>query len=40
MCIAKTPDTAEFDSMLRHAIASGAVDYVLAPSELPAALMR
>ncbi|WP_164985662.1 chemotaxis protein CheB [Bosea sp. Tri-44] len=40
MCIAQTPETAKFDSMPRHAIASGAVDYVLTPDEMPAALMR
>ena len=40
MCIAQTPETARFDSMPRHAIASGAVDYVLAPADMPAALIR
>ena len=40
MCIAQTPETAKFDSMPRHAIASGAVDYVLAPADMPAVLMR
>lgn len=40
MCIAQLPDTAKFDSMPRHAIASGAVDYVLAPADMPAALIR
>ncbi len=40
MCIAQSPETAKFDSMPRHAIASGAADYVLAPADMPAALMR
>ena len=40
MCIAQAPETAKFDSMPRHAIASGAVDYVLAPADMPAVLMR
>ncbi len=40
MCIAQTPETAKFDSMPRHAVATGAVDYVLAPGDMAAALMR
>jgi len=40
MCIAQAPETAKFDSMPRHAIASGAVDYVLAPADMPSVLMR
>jgi two-component system, chemotaxis family, CheB/CheR fusion protein len=40
MCMAQIPETAKFDSMPRHAIASGAVDYVLATADMPAALMR
>jgi two-component system CheB/CheR fusion protein len=40
MCIAQEPETAKFDSMPRHAIDSGAVDYVLAPSKMPEALIR
>jgi two-component system CheB/CheR fusion protein len=40
MCIAQDPETAKFDSMPSHAIASGAADYVLAPAEMPAALIR
>jgi two-component system CheB/CheR fusion protein len=40
MCIAQAPETAKFDSMPRHAIASGAVDYVLAPADMPAVLVR
>lgn len=39
LCIAQDPETAAFDSMPRHAIESGAVDYVLAPGKMPAALM-
>ena len=39
MCIAQEPKTATFDSMPRHAIASGMVDYVLAPEDMPAALL-
>jgi two-component system CheB/CheR fusion protein len=40
LCIAQAPATAKFDSMPRHAIASGAVDYVLEPADMPAVLMR
>lgn len=40
MCIAQDPDTAKFESMPRHAIASNLVDLVLAPKEMPAALLR
>lgn len=40
MCIAQDPETAKFDSMPRHAIDSGAVDYVLAPAAMPAAMVR
>jgi two-component system CheB/CheR fusion protein len=40
MCIAQAPETAKFDSMPRYAINSGAVDYVLAPADMPAVLMR
>lgn len=40
MCIAQDPETAKFDSMPSHAIASGAVDYVLAPADMPDALIR
>jgi len=35
---AQRPDTAEFESMPRSAVESGAVDRVLAPAEMPAAL--
>lgn len=40
MCIAQDPDTAKFDSMPRHAIASNLVDLVLAPKAMPEALLR
>lgn len=40
MSIAQDPGTARFDSMPRHAIASGAIDLVLAPEQMPAALLR
>ena len=40
MCIAQDPETAKFDSMPSHAIASGAVDYVLAPADMPDALIH
>ena len=39
MCIAQDPPTAKFDSMPRHAIASGSVDLVLAPENMPEALI-
>lgn len=37
--IAQDPETAPFDSMPRHAIASDAIDYVLAPERMPEALI-
>lgn len=40
MVIAQDPETAKFDSMPSHAIASGAVDYILAPAKMPEALIR
>lgn len=40
MCIAQDPETAKFDSMPRHAIASNLVDLVLAPEAMPEALLR
>ena len=39
LCIAQEPKTAKFDSMPRHAIASDVVDYVLAPEDMPKALL-
>ena len=40
LCIAQDPGTATFDSMPRHAIASGAVDLVLAADRMPDALLN
>ena len=40
MCMAQDPKTAKFDSMPRHAIASGMIDFVLAPEDMPEALLR
>lgn len=37
--LAQDPETARFDSMPRHAIASDAIDYVLAPERMPEALI-
>ena len=39
MAMAQTPDATEFDGMPRSAIATGLVDYVLPPAEMPAQLM-
>jgi quercetin dioxygenase-like cupin family protein len=39
MAMAQTPDSTEFDGMPRSAIATGLVDYVLLPAEMPAQLM-
>jgi two-component system, chemotaxis family, CheB/CheR fusion protein len=39
MAMAQTPDATEFDGMPRSAIATGLVDYVLLPAEMPAQLM-
>jgi two-component system CheB/CheR fusion protein len=38
LVIAQAPDTAEYDGMPRSAIATGMVDYVLPPGEIPAQL--
>lgn len=40
MVMVQDPATAEYDQMPRNAIATGLVDYVLAPQEMPAALVR
>ena len=40
MCMALDPQTAKFDSMPRHAIASDVIDFVLAPEDMPEALIR
>ncbi len=39
MAMAQTPESTEFDGMPRSAIATGLVDYVLAPAEMPAQLI-
>ncbi len=39
MVMAQSPDSAEYDSMPRSAIATGLVDYELAPAEMPARLI-
>ncbi len=39
MIMAQSPDSSEFDSMPRNAIATGIVDYELAPNEMPAQLL-
>ncbi|OGV64413.1 MAG: hypothetical protein A3K19_09640 [Lentisphaerae bacterium RIFOXYB12_FULL_65_16] len=39
MVMAQTPESAEFDGMPRSAIATGLVDYVLPPAEMPARLV-
>ena len=38
MVMAQTPDSAEYDDMPRSAIATGLVDYELAPAEMPSRL--
>jgi len=39
MVMAQTPESTEFDGMPRSAIATGLVDFTLAPGEMPARLM-
>ena len=39
MVMAQTPDSTDYDGMPRNALATGLVDYELAPSEMPAQLM-
>ena len=39
MVVVQTPESAEFDGMPRSAIATGLVDYQLAPAEIPAKLV-
>lgn len=39
MAMAQAPDSTEFDGMPRSAIATGLVDYVLLPAEMPAQLI-
>ena len=40
MAMAQTPESAKHDSILRSAIATGMVDHVLPPEEMPARLVR
>jgi two-component system CheB/CheR fusion protein len=40
LVMAQDPKTAQYDAMPRNAIATGLVDYVLAPDAMPAALLR
>jgi two-component system CheB/CheR fusion protein len=40
MIMAQDPETAQFDSMSRSAIATGLVDYVLPVADMPAALIK
>ena len=39
LALAQTPETTEYDGMPRSAIATGLVDYVLPPAEMPARLI-
>ncbi len=39
MAMAQLPETAAYDAMPRNAIATGVVDYVLAPADMPAQLV-
>ena len=39
MVIAQNPESSEYDGMPRSAIATGLVDYVLAPGDMPAQLI-
>ncbi len=40
MAMVQTPETAKYDSMPKNAIASGLVDYVLPPSEMPEQIIK
>jgi len=40
MVMVQQPETAEYDAMPQNAIATGIVDYILPPEEMPATLMR
>ncbi|MDP1560685.1 MAG: CheR family methyltransferase, partial [Pirellulaceae bacterium] len=40
MTMAQKPDTAEYDQMPRNAIATGQIDCILAPEQMPAALVK
>jgi len=39
MAMAQCPETAEYDGMPRSSVATGLVDYVMSPSEMPAQLL-
>ena len=39
MVVAQSPESSEYDGMPRSAIATGLVDYILAPAEMPTQLM-
>jgi len=39
MAMAQVPESAAYDAMPRNAIATGDVDYVLAPADMPAQLV-
>ena len=39
MVMAQTPESTEYDGMPRSAIATGMVDFVLTPNEMPAKLL-
>src|SRR6185503_18464372 len=40
LTIAQSPDTAKFDSMPRHAISTGCIDFVLPVAEMPARIVE
>lgn len=40
MVMAQKPETAEYDQMPRNAISTGIVDYVLAPEQMPSAILN
>jgi two-component system CheB/CheR fusion protein len=40
LAIAQSPESAEHDQMPKNAIASGVIDYILPPDQMPQALMR
>ena len=40
LCLAQKPETAQYDSMPRHAIETGVIDRVLSPELMPGVLLR
>jgi two-component system CheB/CheR fusion protein len=40
MAVAQTPETADYDGMPRSAIATGLIDFVLAPAEMPGQILE